>query len=334
MRKSSRSLLILLLLAAAAAAAYYFFRERGEREPAPSPVTGKLVVHFLDVGQGDCEVIKLPGGEAILIDSGDAGTPTVDMLTRLGVGNIDLVIATHPHQDHIGEMRDIMRAFKVKEVWDPGFKYTTKTYLNMLQEIDRQNIKFENPRRGQTRSFGDVSLEVLHPGPTFISEDKNDANDASIVVRLTFGNKRFLFTGDAEEDSWQQMIQANKNALRADLLKAAHHGSSNSTTDYVLDAVQPAIVTISCAVGNDYHHPHPKVMRLLEERQSAIKLYRTDLQGTLTATSDGNSIEMSTEKTVPKDRLYLTGDEVAGKVASDGSEKSGASGRRGTRGSR
>ena len=324
------------MLLAAVAAGYYFYRNRREQEPAPPPaqVTGKLVVYFLDVGQGDSELIKLPGGETILIDSGDAGTPAVEMLRRLGVGNIDLAIATHPHQDHIGEMRDIMRAFKVKEVWDPGFKYTTKTYLNMLQEIDSQNIKYENPRRGETRSFGDVKLEVLHPGATFISEDRDDANDASIVVKLTFGNKRFLFTGDAEEASWQQMIQVNKNALRADLLKAAHHGSSNGTTDYVLDAVRPEMVTISCAVGNDYHHPHPKVMRLLEERQSAIKLYRTDLQGTLTATCDGNSIEMSTEKTVPKDSLYLTGDEVAGKVASDGNEKSGASGKRGSRGSR
>ena len=333
MRKGSRSLLILLLLVAAAAA-YYFFRNRGEQKPAPAPVTGKLVVYFLDVGQGDSELLKLPGGETILIDSGDAGTPTVDMLKRYGVSSLDLVIATHPHQDHIGEMRDIMRAFKVKEVWDPGFKYTTKTYLNMLQEIDGQSIKYVNPKRGQTRSFGDVSLEVLHPGPAFISEDRDAANDASIVVRLSFGNKRFLFTGDAEEASWQQMIQANKNALRADLLKAAHHGSSNGTTDYVLDAVRPEIVTISCAVGNDYHHPHPKVVRLLEDRQAAIKLCRTDLQGTLTATSDGNTIEMSTERAVPKDSLYLTGDEVAGKVASGGGEKGGANGKRAGRGSR
>ena len=134
----------------------------------------------------------------------------------------------------------------------------------MLQEIDEQNIKFENPRRGQTRAFGDVTLEVLNPGATFISEDRDDANNASIVVRLTFGSKRFLFTGDAEEASWRQMIEANKDALRADVLKAAHHGSSNGTTDYVLDAVRPEVVTISCAVGNDYHHPHPRVVRLLE----------------------------------------------------------------------
>jgi competence protein ComEC len=231
-------------------------------------------------------------------------------------------------------MRDVMRAFKVKEVWDAGFNYPTRTYLNMLQEIDSQNIKFENPRRGQTRAFGDVNLEVLHPGPSFISEDRDDANDASIVVRLTYGNKRFLFTGDAEEAAWRQMIEASRNGLRADLLKAAHHGSSNGTTDYVLDAVRPEFVTISCAIGNDYHHPHPRVARLLQERQSQIKPYRTDLQGTITATCDGNSIEMSTERQVAPDRLYLTGDEAAGKVASDGGGRSSTPARRGARGSR
>jgi len=321
------------LLVAATAIGYYFFRQRSDEEPAPRPVTGRLVVYFLDVGQGDCEVVRLPSGETILIDSGDSGTPTVEMLKRLGVSEIDLIIATHPHQDHIGEMRDVMRAFKVKEVWDPGFKYSTRTYLNMLQEIDAQNIKFENPRRDQKRAFGDVTLEVLNPGPAFISEDRDDANDGSIVVRLTYGNKRFLFTGDAEEAAWRQMIEVNKNGLRADLLKAAHHGSSNGTTDYVLDAVRPEIVTISCATGNDYHHPHPRVVRLLEQRRSQIKPYRTDLQGTITATCDGNSIEMSTEKNVEQDRLYLTGDEAAGKVASDGGGKGAAVGR-GAKGSR
>lgn len=322
------------MLLAAAAIGYYFFRQRTEREPAPAPVTGRLVVHFLYVGQGDCEVIRLPSGGTILIDSGARGAPTVDLLKRLGVGEIDLIIATHPHEDHIGEMPDVMRAFKVKEVWDPGFKHSTRTYLNMLQEIDKQNIKFESPRRGQTRAFGDVTLEVLNPGPAFINEGRDAANNASIVVRLTFGNKRFLFTGDAEEASWRQMIGANKESLRADVLKAAHHGSSDGTTDYVLDAVRPEVVTISCAVGNDYHHPHPRVVRLLEQRQSQIKPFRTDLQGTITATCDGNSIEMSAEKSVSQDSLYLTGDEAAGKVASDGGGRGGAGRKRAEKGSR
>jgi len=155
-------------------------------------------------------------------------------------------------------------------------------------------------------------LEVINP-PSSLPEE---ANNASIVVRLTFGSKRFLFTGDSEEEAWKHMIATHRDKLRADLLKAAHHGSSNGTTQEILDAVRPDIVTISCAAENSYHHPHPKVMRLLDEREDSIKLYRTDLQGDITAVCDGNSIEMSAERQVARNRLYLTGDEVAGKAAS------------------
>ena len=114
------------------------------------------------------------------------------------------------------------------------------------------------------------------------------------------------------------MIATEKDKLRADLLKAAHHGSSNGTIRELLDAVRPSIVTISCAAGNDYHHPHPKVMRMLEQDRDRIELYRTDLEGTLTATCDGNDIEMSSDRQIAQDWLYLTGDEVAGTVANDG----------------
>jgi competence protein ComEC len=211
-------------------------------------------------------------------------------------------------------MRDVMRAFKVEEVWDSGFNHPTKTYADMLQEIKDRGIKFATPKQGVTRQFGQVLVEVLHPG-TELSDD--NPNNASVVVRLTFGSKRFLFTGDAEIESWEQMIRTEKDKLRADLLKSAHHGSSNGTTQDVLEAVRPSVYTISCAVGNDYHHPHPKVMSLLEKNRNSIKVYRTDLQGTITAVSDGNIIEMSADRQVASDRLYLTGDEVAGKVAAD-----------------
>ena len=325
MNKSQRQTVILILLIIGALAIIYYLRNRKpqEPEPVPGPVSGKLVIRFLDIGQGDAELIQLPTGETILIDSGDRGKPTVDLLKNYGVKEINLAIATHPHADHIGEMRDVMRAFKVHELWDAGFNNPTNTYVSMLQEVKAQGVKFSTPKQGESRRFGDVLIEVLHPAQ--VLPDDN-ANNASIVVRLTFGSKRFLFTGDAEVQSWQQMSDTEKDKLRADLLKAAHHGSSNGTTKDVLDAVQPSIFTISCAAGNDYHHPHPKVVDLLERNQQ-IKPYRTDLQGTITAVCDGNSIEMSTEKQVSADKLYLTGDEVAGKVAADGSGQS--SGKRG-----
>ena len=131
----------------------------------PGPVSGKLVIRFLDIGQGDAELIQLPDGETILIDSGDRGKPTVDLLKSYGVKEINLAIATHPHADHIGEMRDVMRAFKVHELWDAGFNNPTNTYTNMLQEVKAQGVKFSTPKRGETRRFGDVLVEVLTPGP-------------------------------------------------------------------------------------------------------------------------------------------------------------------------
>lgn len=319
-RNSSKTIIALLL--AVIAAVVYFYRHKFERgpEPAPGPVSGKLTVRFLDIGQGDAELIQLPSGETILIDSGDRGSATVELLKRHGVREIDLLVATHPHADHIGEMRDIMRAFKVKELWDSGFSHTTKTYADMLQERKDQGIKFLKPRRGDTRKIGDALLEVLNPSNDLPDDN---ANNASLVVRLTFGNMRFLFTGDAEKESWQQMIDSEKDSLRADLLKSAHHGSSNANNEDILDAVSPKIITISCKQGNDYHHPHQEVMQLLREREG-IKLYRTDMEGTITATSDGKTIEVTTEKQISKSDIYLTGDELAGRSGAKPSKKGAA----------
>lgn len=330
MNRRPRPIVILALLAVALAALVVVFRQRPQH-PEPGPVSGKLVVRFLDIGQGDSELIELPTGERILIDSGDRGAPTVDLLRKYGVRQLDLIIATHPHSDHMGEMRDVMRAFKVQEFWDSGLNHPTKTYSDMLQEIRDRGIKFATPKRGDVLKFGDVLIEVLNPSNEL---PDNNPNNASLVIRLTYGAKRFLFTGDAETyegstkpSAWEQMVAAEPDKLRADLLKAAHHGSSDGTTREVLDAVRPSIVTISCAAGNDYHHPHPRVMRMLEQARDQVTLYRTDLEGTLTAVCDGATIEMSSDKQIARERVYLTGDEVAGTVASDGRD-GGQRGRR------
>jgi competence protein ComEC len=319
MNKNIRTLLLLALIVIALIFFYQRCIKRKEQpQPTPGPIAGKLVVRFLNIGQGDSELLQLPDGQTILIDAGDNGQPTVQLLKDYGVQEIDLAIATHPHADHIGQMLEVMRAFKVKEFWDSGFTGNpTKTYRDMLAEIKRQGIKFAAPRQGETRDFGNVKLEVLHPSMPFleVGDSGTKTNNASIVVRVTYGKERFLFTGDAEEASWRQMIDSESDKLRADLLKAAHHGSSNGTTKDVLDAVQPSIITISCAAGNDYHHPHPKVVNLLK-RDSNIHVYRTDLEGTITAVCDGNTIDMSTEKQVDRAMLYATGDEVAGKPQS------------------
>jgi competence protein ComEC len=331
MNKTLRPIVIVVLLAVVLVALVVVFRQRPQ-QPEPGPVSGKLVVHFLDIGQGDSELIELPNGETILIDSGDRGAPTVDLLQKYRVRQINLIIATHPHSDHMGEMRDVMRAFKVQEFWDSGFNHPTKTYTDMLEEIKDRGVKFATPKRGDLRKFGEVLIEVLNPSNELPDDNPNNA---SIVIRLTYGDRRFLFSGDAEmyeasrPSAWEQMLETERDKLHADLLKAAHHGSSNGTTREVLDAVNPSIVTISCAAGNDYHHPHPKVMRMLEGAANQIKLYRTDLEGTITAVCDGATIEMSSDKQIARDRLYLTGDEVAGTVANDRREGPGRSRRSG-----
>jgi competence protein ComEC len=278
-----------------------------------APTAGELTVYFLDVGQGDSELIELPDGEFILIDSGDRGAPTVELLRQRGVSEIALIIATHPHSDHIGQMREVMARFKVKEFWDSGFPHPTKTYADMLEEIRDRGIKFETPKRGETRQFGQVLIEVLNPAPELPDDNPNNA---SLVVRMTFAGKRFLFAGDAEVAAWRQMLSSERERLQADLLKAAHHGSSNGTSEEVLAAVRPSVVIISCAVGNDYHHPHPRVIKLLSERRNQIRLYRTDLQGTITARCDAGvdlapTLLVTTEKQVALEALYRTGDEVA-----------------------
>lgn len=273
------------------------------------PNAGKLVVRFFDIGQGDAELVTLPDGENILIDAGDHGAPTVRYLKDIPVQNISIAVATHPHSDHIGEMRTALQQFSVKEFWDSGFPRATATYQHMLDEIEQQHIPLKDVKAGETRSIGGVTLEVLHPEEGNPIDD--NPNNASIVIRLTYGKEKFLFAGDAEVESWEQMISLHRTQLEANVLKAAHHGSSNGTTAAVLDAVKPQYVVISCAKGNDYHHPHPKVMRLLQESKDRTTLYRTDLEGTITMISDGNSIDVQTEKTCSPDMLYKTGDEVA-----------------------
>ncbi len=300
-----------------------------ECKKKPEP-TGKLVIHYLDVGQGDSEFLQLPEGENILIDAGDHGAPTVKLLKQFGIRTLDLVIATHPHSDHIGEMKNVLTQFTVNEFWDSGLPSHTATYDKMLDEIEQQKIKRVDATAGMTKTFGQVLIEVLHPdnGPPMDS----NPNDASVVMRVTFGDKRFLFPGDAELPSWERMFKERRDQVQADVLKAAHHGSSNGTNSGVLLNVKPEYYVISCGVGNDYHHPHPSVMNLLKkagEMNLNTKLYRTDLQGTITLTCDGKSILAETEKIVDESRLYMSGDEIVasfGIAAKPGADDNGVSG--------
>ena len=279
----------LLAAAVVAAAALWGARTLGILPDA----SGTLEVYFFDVGQGDSELIRLPGGENILIDAGTSSTEDelVGELRSLGAETLDLVVATHPHADHIGGMAAVIDAFDVRQVVMPRISEsdtpTTKTYENLLQSIADKGLTITPAEPGdELLSSGGAVLTVLAPN----GEDYGDLNNYSVVLRLTYGEDSFLFTGDAEEASEEEMLSLDW-PLTATVLKCGHHGSETSTSPAFLDAVSPQYAVISCGVDNDYGHPDAVTLEKLEA--AGAEVFRTDLQGTILASTDGSGVTMT-----------------------------------------
>ncbi|MCH5198952.1 MAG: MBL fold metallo-hydrolase [Oscillospiraceae bacterium] len=246
-----------------------------------------LEVYFVDVGQGDGTVIKngdvyivIDGGEKI---SADAFTGT---LKSLGVKEIDLYVASHPHSDHIGAAAAVFDEFDVKSVMTTTFSEfnipTTKTYELFLTAVDNEDCDVIFAEPGDSYTFGDITLDIFAP-----LKETNDYNNMSVVFKLTYGKTSFLFTGDAEKESEALMLSKGYD-LSADVLKLGHHGSSTSTSEGFFNAVSPSVAVISCGKNNNYGHPHRETVALLEK--SEIKYYRTDECGTVVICSDGKNI--------------------------------------------
>lgn len=255
--------------------------------------SGTLEVYFFDVGQGDSELIRLPGGENILIDAGTSSTEDelVGELRSLGAETLDLVVATHPHADHIGGMAAVIDAFDVRQVVMPRISEsdtpTTKTYENLLQSIADKGLTITPAEPGdELLSSGGAVLTVLAPN----GEDYGDLNNYSVVLRLTYGEDSFLFTGDAEEASEEEMLSLDW-PLTATVLKCGHHGSETSTSPAFLDAVSPQYAVISCGVDNDYGHPDAVTLEKLEA--AGVEVFRTDRQGTILASTEGSGVTMT-----------------------------------------
>lgn len=255
--------------------------------------SGTLEVYFFDVGQGDSELIRLPGGENILIDAGTSSTEDelVGELRSLGAETLDLVVATHPHADHIGGMAAVIDAFDVRQVVMPRVSEsdtpTTKTYENLLQSIADKGLTITPAEPGdELLSSGGAVLTVLAPN----GEDYGDLNNYSVVLRLTYGEDSFLFTGDAEEASEEEMLSLDW-PLTATVLKCGHHGSETSTSPAFLDAVSPQYAVISCGVDNDYGHPDAVTLEKLEA--AGVEVFRTDRQGTILASTEGSGVTMT-----------------------------------------
>lgn len=259
----------------------------GWQEPADE----NLTVHFLDVGQGDSILLEY-NGSAMLIDAGerDQGAGISAYLHDQDISGLDYVVATHPHSDHIGGMAEILDSFQVEHFIDSGFPHTSKTYENMLITIDENNIPFEVVKKGEEIEFDPaVDVEVLNPGPEY----SDDLNENSVVLKVSYGEVSFLLMGDAGLETEEKLMDTGYD-LDSDILKVGHHASRSASGEAFISAVSPEISIIEVGADNVYGHPHEEI---LERLQAVSRIYRTDLDGSIIITTDGDTYTISTQKT-------------------------------------
>ena len=242
-----------------------------------------LRVDFLNVGQADCALLST-NGHYMVIDGGNNGDADtiLSYLEGQGVEKLDAVVGTHPHEDHIGSLDAIINHFDVDAVYMPKIMHTSKTFENVLDAVANKGLKIKSPDPGDTIDFNGLEIEVLGP-----QREYKDFNNNSIVLKVNAGETAFLFTGDAEETAEKDILQAGYD-LQADVLKVGHHGSSTSSSQAFLQAVQPKYAVISVGVGNSYHHPEEEALQRLQ--RIGAEIYRTDLQGNIVCTTDGKNI--------------------------------------------
>ncbi|AUN13291.1 DNA uptake transporter [[Clostridium] sordellii] len=244
-----------------------------------------LSIHIIDVGQGDSILIQTPKNTNILVDGGNEDSSLIisKFIKSKKAKNLDLVIATHPDTDHIGSLDNVINKFKVSKLYLPNKNTNNDSYYNLMQACNKKNIKPQYLSKGDIINLEDnLKLTILNPSYTH-----EDSNSNSIVFKLDYKNKSFLFTGDATKENEIEMIN-NFNLNDIDFLKVAHHGSKNSSTEEFLKSTTPDVAAISCGYDNTYGHPHKDT--LLRLAQVNTKVYRTDKQGHISFYSDGNTI--------------------------------------------
>lgn len=276
-------------------------------DPEPEAITqesveGELEVHMIDVGQAD-SILFVQNNYTALIDCGTrtTGKDVVQYLKELGITKLDFVFGTHPHDDHMGGMYDVITNFEIGKIVIPKVKknqVTSNWYLKLMNQIETGGYEVEYAELGNAYELGKAIMKVIGP----ITLPESNLNNYSTVLKVSFGEMDVILTGDAEKNVEKEIIATGEN-LDAEILKLGHHGSDTSTSDEFLNKILPQYALISAKVGNKYQHPIKSTMDNLKERN--IIVYRTDENGTVVATITEKDVEFNCK---PGD--YLSGIEL------------------------
>lgn len=252
----------------------------------------KLQVHYIDVGQGDAILLVSPSKKTMLIDAGDNDDEEtiVNYIKNQGINKLDYVVGTHPHADHIGGLDNVIRQLDIGEFYMPKIVHTTKTFESVINEAIKKDIKVKTAKAGVEFLLDeDISVTMFSPNESKYKE----LNDYSPIMKVTYKDTSFLFTGDAEKLVEEEVINAGYD-ISANVLKVGHHGSTSSTSSKFLNKVNPSIAVIQVGKDNKYNHPHAETMKKLQDK--GIEILRTDINGDIIILSDGKTLYKKVSK--------------------------------------
>ena len=262
-----------------------------ESTPSEKPIYNNqiLEIHFIDVGQGDSIFIELPNTQTMLIDAGESwkSTTVINYINDQGYTKLDYVIGTHPHADHIGGLAQVINNFSIGNIYMPKAVSTSKTYENLLSTIANKGLSVTTAKAGvNIINQNDLKIDIIAPN----SSSYSNLNNYSAVIKITYGSKKFLFMGDAETKSESEIL----TDVSADVIKIGHHGSDTSSSQNFINRVKPIYAIVMVGSGNKYDHPYIDILNKWEN--SGAKIYRTDINGNIVVSSNGQNLNISTTK--------------------------------------
>ncbi len=287
---------------AAAATVIYRLVDHSQRLKVDLPQESTFSIHFIDVGQADAALV-LCDGKSMLIDGGNSSDSSIiySYLKNQEITHLDYIVGTHAHEDHIGGLSGALNYASVGTVYCPVKSYDSDAFRDFVKYLEKRNVSITIPRVDDSFSLGSSRIDIL------ACNTANDTNNTSIVLKITYGNTTFLFTGDAEREVEQYLIDNNAD-LSSTVLKVGHHGSETSTSYVFLREIMPEYAVVSVGKGNSYGHPTDEVLSRL--RDADVKVFRTDLQGDIICNSDGERVTFTVDKGENADTLKAPNAEI------------------------